>query len=125
LKENSMPRKRILVLAVCITWFVFSSTRAQQANQTMTGRPASESVAAKQVRGNLYQVSGGVGNAFFYVGAGEVLAIDAKVKTLVQEGKSLAEVQKTFAGADQPAAPGSRRWPSLVEIIYQELTEKK
>jgi cyclase len=49
----------------------------------------------------------------------------AKVKALVQEGKSLAEVQKAFAGADQPAAPGSRRWPSLVEIIYQELTEKK
>jgi hypothetical protein len=126
-----MFSKRILVLAACISSFVLSSL-AQQPNQSLPGRPASEPVATKNVRGNLYQVSGGIGNAFFYVGPGEVLVIDAKikqkkakVKTLVQEGKSLAEVQKAFAGADQPAEPGGRRWPSLVEIIYQELTEKK
>lgn len=46
----------------------------------------------------------------------------AKVKALVQEGKTLAEVKRAMAGADQPAGPGGRRWPSLVEIIYQELT---
>jgi glyoxylase-like metal-dependent hydrolase (beta-lactamase superfamily II) len=46
----------------------------------------------------------------------------AKVKALVQEGKTLAEVKAALAGADQPATPGGRRWPSLVEIIYQELT---
>jgi glyoxylase-like metal-dependent hydrolase (beta-lactamase superfamily II) len=48
----------------------------------------------------------------------------AKVKALVAQGKTLAEVREAFA-ADQPATPGGRRWPSLVEIIYQELTEKK
>ena len=49
----------------------------------------------------------------------------AKVKALVQEGKTLAEVKKALAVADQSARPGSRRWPSLVEIIYRELSEKK
>ncbi|MCX7046391.1 MAG: MBL fold metallo-hydrolase [Candidatus Sumerlaeota bacterium] len=49
----------------------------------------------------------------------------AKVKALVQEGKSLDDVKKAFNMSDQPAAAGARRWPSLVEIIYRELTEKK
>jgi len=84
-----MFSKRILVLAACISSFALSSPRAQQPNQSLPGRPASEPVATKHVRGNLYQVSGGIGNAFFYVGS------------------------------------GGRRWPSLVEIIYQEMTEKK
>jgi len=46
-----------------------------------------------------------------------------KVRALVQEGKSLDEVKKAFGLADQPG-PGGMRWPSLVEIIYQELTAK-
>lgn len=49
----------------------------------------------------------------------------AKVKALVKEGKTLAEVKAAFAGADRPAKPGGFRWPSLVEVIYQEVTEKK
>jgi glyoxylase-like metal-dependent hydrolase (beta-lactamase superfamily II) len=48
----------------------------------------------------------------------------AKVKALAAEGKSLAEVKAAFNIKDEPS-PGGRRWPSLVEIIYQELTEKK
>ncbi len=297
-----MFSKKILVLAVCVILLALSSPGAQQPNQSLPSRPASEPVATKHVRGNLYQVSGGIGNAFFYVGPNEVLVIDAKisaeaaaqmlaeikkvtdkplrrvvlthsdadhvnglagfpprltiishangrqdiaqanaaattklplpnetfsrdlnlylddtevqllyygpahtnsdiviyipsekaaivgdllfvgrdplihankhgssfglvsalkaliqldadiflsghadgvdkktiaaliaqieqkqvkVKALVQEGKSLAEVKNAFAGPDQPATPGSRRWPSLVEIIYQELTENK
>ncbi len=297
-----MFTKRILVLVVCVSSLALSSLRAQQQDQPSRGRPASEPVIAKHVRGNLYQVSGGIGNTFFYVGPDEVLVIDAKinaeaasqmlaeikkvtdkpvqsvvlthsdgdhvnglvgfppnltiishtntrqdiaqanaaattklplpnetfsrdmtlfvgdtevqllyygpahtngdiviyipaektaivgdlvfigrdplihankhgssfglvtvlkaiiqldadvflsghadgvdkkaiealiaqieekqikVKALVQEGKTLAEVKAAFAGADQPATPGGRRWPSLVEIIYQELTEKK
>jgi cyclase len=297
-----MFSKRILMFAVCISLLALSSLPAQQPNQASPSRPASEPVTAKLVRGNLYQVSGGVGNSFFYVGPDEVLAIDAKmsaqsasqilaeikkitdkplrrvvlthsdgdhvnglagfppnltiishancrqdiaranaaaptklplpnevfskdmtlyvgdtelqllyfgpahtngdivvyipsektaivgdlvfvgrdplihankhgsssglvsvlkallqldadvflsghadgvdkktiealivqieqkqakVKALVQEGKTLAEVKQAFASADQPTAPGARRWPSLVETIYQELTEKK
>ncbi|MHB1035658.1 MAG: MBL fold metallo-hydrolase [Pirellulales bacterium] len=46
----------------------------------------------------------------------------AKVKALVQQGKTLDEV-KTALAVPQPSA-GSR-WPSLVEIVYRELTEKK
>jgi glyoxylase-like metal-dependent hydrolase (beta-lactamase superfamily II) len=49
----------------------------------------------------------------------------AKVEALVQEGKTLAEVKQALGVADPPVRPGGRRWPSLVEIIYQELTEKK
>ncbi|MBM3744280.1 MAG: MBL fold metallo-hydrolase [Acidobacteria bacterium] len=48
----------------------------------------------------------------------------AKVKGLIAQGKSLEEIRAAFgltAAAGQPA----RRFPSLVEIIYQELTEKK
>jgi hypothetical protein len=26
---------------------------------------------------------------------------------------------------DQPVPPGGHRWPSLVEVVYAELTEKK
>jgi len=48
----------------------------------------------------------------------------AKVKALVADGKSLDEVKKAFGIEDRPG-PGGRRWPSLVEVIYLELTEKK
>jgi cyclase len=48
----------------------------------------------------------------------------AKVKALVAEGKSLDEVKRAFGIDDRPG-PGGRRWPSLVEVIYLELTEKK
>ncbi len=49
----------------------------------------------------------------------------AKVKALVAEGKSLEDVKAAFGIEDRPAAPGGRRWLSLVETIYLELTEKK
>jgi cyclase len=45
-----------------------------------------------------------------------------KVKALVAEGKQLNDVKEAFGITDPPA--GGRRWPSLVEIIYRELTEK-
>ena len=46
----------------------------------------------------------------------------AKVQTLVSSGKSLDDVKKAF-NIETPA--GGSRWPSLVEVIYLELTEKK
>jgi cyclase len=46
----------------------------------------------------------------------------ARVKALVAEGKSLAEVKAAFGLPD--AGQGGRRFPSLVEVIYLELTEK-
>jgi cyclase len=48
----------------------------------------------------------------------------AKVQAMVKEGKSLDEIKKAFGIADQPGT-GGMRWPSLVEIIYQDVTEKK
>jgi cyclase len=47
-----------------------------------------------------------------------------KVKALLTEKKTLDEVKKAFNIVDS-AAPGARRFASLVEVIYLELTEKK
>ena len=48
----------------------------------------------------------------------------AKVKALVQEGKSLDDVKAAFAPAGAPGQ-GGPRFPSLAEIIYREIVEKK
>jgi len=48
----------------------------------------------------------------------------AKVKALIEQGKSLDEVKSAFGIADIPG-PGGRRWPSLVETIYLDLTERR
>jgi len=49
----------------------------------------------------------------------------AKVKELVAQGKSLAEVKVAFGIPEPAAGTGGRGWPSLVETIYLELTKKK
>jgi glyoxylase-like metal-dependent hydrolase (beta-lactamase superfamily II) len=49
----------------------------------------------------------------------------AKIKTLIAEGKSLDEVKKIFQVEDRPTAGGRPRFMSLVEVIYQELAEQK
>jgi len=43
-----------------------------------------------------------------------------KIQAMVKEGKTLEQVKKIFNIEDQ-----GMRWPSLVEVIYLELTEKK
>ena len=45
-----------------------------------------------------------------------------RIKALVQEGKTLDQVKKTFNIEDRT---GSLRWMSLAEVIYLELTEKR
>jgi len=49
----------------------------------------------------------------------------AKVLGLVAKRRSLAEIKRALAIEDHPVPPGGVRWPSLVEIIYAEATEKK
>jgi cyclase len=49
----------------------------------------------------------------------------AKVQALVKEGKTLEEVKKIFGIDDRPAQPGAMVFPSVVEVIYRELTAKK
>ena len=49
----------------------------------------------------------------------------AKVKALVAAGKSLAEVKAALGVIDEPGKAGAPRFPSLAEVIYLELTEKK
>ena len=48
-----------------------------------------------------------------------------KIKAMVIEGKSLAEVKKSFNIDEGPGRPGSSRFPSLVETIYLEETAKR
>ena len=48
-----------------------------------------------------------------------------KVKAMVAEGRSLQEIKKAFGVQDAASQPGRPRFPSLVEVIYLELTEKK
>lgn len=48
-----------------------------------------------------------------------------RVKTLIAEGKSLEEIKKILQVEDRPAGGGTPQFTSLVEVIYQELTEKK
>jgi hypothetical protein len=45
-----------------------------------------------------------------------------KIQTMVSDGKSLDDVKKAFK-IETPA--GGSRWPSLVEVIYLDITEKK
>jgi glyoxylase-like metal-dependent hydrolase (beta-lactamase superfamily II) len=49
----------------------------------------------------------------------------AKIKTFIAEGKSLDEIKKILHIEERPSASGKPRFPSLVEVIYQELTESK
>jgi cyclase len=49
----------------------------------------------------------------------------AKVKKLVAQKRTLPEIKKAFGLEDAPVPPGGHRWPSLVETIVLELTEKK
>jgi len=48
----------------------------------------------------------------------------AKVKALLEEGKTLDEVKEALGISTKPGT-GRPRWPSLVEIIYRELKGKK
>lgn len=45
-----------------------------------------------------------------------------KIRSLISEGKSLDDVKTAFGVSTAPAKPGGMRFPSLVEIMYLELT---
>jgi cyclase len=47
----------------------------------------------------------------------------ARIKAMINEGKSLDEIKKAF-GIEEPADQTTRRWPSFVETVYLELTGK-
>ena len=48
----------------------------------------------------------------------------AKVKALMDEGKTLEEIKKAF-GIEEPQGQTARRWLSFVEVIYLDLKEKR
>jgi cyclase len=49
----------------------------------------------------------------------------SKVKALIAEGKSLDDIKKAFGIQTAAAQPGRTSFPSLIEVIYLELTERK
>ncbi len=55
----------------------------------------------------------------------ELEAKQQQVKALVDQGKSLDEIKAALKVQEAPVPPARTRRPSLVEIIYLELTEKK
>ncbi len=57
--------------------------------------------------------------------AKSIEAKQAQVKALVKEGKSLDDVKTAFGIPLRPEHPGQAAYPSLAEVIYRELTEKK
>jgi hypothetical protein len=57
--------------------------------------------------------------------AGSIEEKQSKVKAMIAEGKSLDDIKKAFGIQTATAPPGRTSFPSLIEIIYQELTEKK
>ena len=47
----------------------------------------------------------------------------AKIKELVSQGKSLAEVKQAFGETDAPATGPGLHFPSFTEVVYQELAQ--
>jgi glyoxylase-like metal-dependent hydrolase (beta-lactamase superfamily II) len=47
-----------------------------------------------------------------------------KVRSLIKQGKSLDEVKTAFGIPTSPAKPGGMSFPSLVEVMYLELSGK-
>jgi cyclase len=48
-----------------------------------------------------------------------------KIAAMVRAGKSLDEVKTAFQIDTQPARQGAPRWPSFVEVIYLDITQRK
>lgn len=48
-----------------------------------------------------------------------------KIKAMIDKGRTLDQIKKAFDVADRPVRPGGRRFLSLVEVIFLELTEER
>jgi len=49
----------------------------------------------------------------------------AKIRALIEEGKSLEQIKAVFLVEDRPTQPGRAPRPSLVEIIYTEIKQTR
>jgi len=49
----------------------------------------------------------------------------AKVKALMDEGKTLEEIKKAFGIEEPPAQPGRPRRPGFIEVIYLDIKENR
>ena len=56
---------------------------------------------------------------------GDIEGLQAKVKAMIAGGKTLDEIKKAFGVEDGPSQPGRPRRLSFVEVVYQDLTDKK
>jgi hypothetical protein len=49
----------------------------------------------------------------------------AKVKALIDEGKTLDEIKTAFGVEEPPAQPGRPRRPGFIEVIYLDIKENR
>lgn len=135
-----MFSKRTMMIALCVGLIALGITTAQAAEKTgrrggKGGKGGGGPVAltTKQVRGPLYQVSGGVSNSFFYVGADEVLVIDAEMtpqaaKAMLEEVKKVSDKpvkRLVLTHSDGDHVGGLPGLPQGIELIAQENAKKE
>jgi glyoxylase-like metal-dependent hydrolase (beta-lactamase superfamily II) len=65
-----------------------------------------------------------VGRAEIETAIASIEGLRVRIKGLIDEGKTLAEIKTAFGIEDRPAPPGGRRYIGAVETIYLEFTEK-
>jgi cyclase len=115
---------KVIALVLCTGWIACSPLQAQQPNSTRK-RPAAEAALTQHIRGNLYQVGGGGGNAFFYVAPQEVVVMDAKISAPAAR-QFLAEIKKVtdkpvrrviLTHSDGDHANGLAGFPSDLTIV--------
>ncbi len=127
--------KRFFTYAIlCLLLFgLFTTVRAQQAISLQSQPPKQEvlPVSVQNVKGNIYQVKGGMGaNTGFFVGEKEVLIIDAKMTEDAAE-QMIAEIKKltpnpirdiTLTHSDVDHVNGLVGFPQGINIISHEKT---
>ncbi len=128
-----MKRCFTCVILCLLLFGPFTAVRAQQ-DTSLQSQPSKQEVlpvSAQNVKGNIYQVKGGMGaNTGFFVGEKEVLIIDAKM-TEVAAKQMIVEIKKltpnlirytTLTHSDVDHVNGLVGFPQGINIISQEKT---
>jgi cyclase len=128
-----MKRSLAYVVLCLVLLGLFSPTSAQQLTSQQAQPPKQEvlPVSVQNVKGNIYQVKGGMGaNTGFFIGEKEVLTIDAKM-TEDTAKQMIAEIRKltpnlisyiTLTHSDGDHVNGLVGFPRGTNIISHEKT---